>query len=617
MTLPDASWPIAPARALLRRVGVLRAAARWLLARAPRLRLAVQRRLAAAEDEAYRAWIARHDTLDDADRAAIANRIAALPPVCLSVVMPVFDPPEAWLRAAIASVRAQLWPHWQLCLADDASRAPHVARVLAACADDPRIRITARAGNGGISAASNSALALATGDYVALLDHDDLLPPHALYRIAEAIAAHPDAAMIYTDEDQLDARGRRCQPAFKPDFDPTLLRSRNLVSHLGVYRRDLLLDLGGLREGVEGSQDFDLALRVAERVGPARIRHIPAVLYHWRQAGPQSFSQRALARCAASSRRAVQDHLLRTGCDATAGAHPLVPAAVRVRHALPAPLPPVSLIVPTRDRADLLARCAEGVLHRTDYARIELVIVDNASREPATQALLDRLAADPRVRVLRHDAPFNFSALCNAGAAAATGDVIVLLNNDVEMLGAGWLRELVAHALRPPVGAVGAKLLYPDFSVQHAGLVLGAGPDGVAIHACARAPREAAGPGGMLWLEREVGAVTAACLAIRRALYHDVGGMDEQLPVAYNDVDLCLRLRARGLSIVWTPFAELLHHESATRGRSDDRAAAALLRARWGAALARDPCYNDNFSLGQPFALAAPRTAPPWRHTIV
>jgi glycosyltransferase involved in cell wall biosynthesis len=614
----DASQPdsIGRLRGLVRRVPLLRRATLWLLARAPALRRAVQRRLAAAGDAEYRAWISRHDTLTEADRAAIAARIPRLPPTTISVVMPVFNPREPWLRAAIASVETQLWPHWELCIADDASTAPHVARVLAEAAADPRVKIVRRATNGNISAASNSALALATGKFVALLDHDDLLPDHALYRVAEEIAAHPDADLIYSDEDQLDAAGRRCEPAFKPDFDFDLLRARNFVSHLGVYRRALLLELGGMREGFEGSQDHDLALRVAERASPARIRHIPAVLYHWRQAGAASFSERWLARCADASRQAVADHLARTGVVAEARRHPKVPTAVRVVRALPAPPPLVSVIVPTRDRADLLSVCARGVLRGTDYSALEFLVVDNGSREPATAALLADLSADSRVRVLRIEEKFNFAALCNRAASEARGEVLVLLNNDVEIVEPGWLRELVAHALRPEVGAVGARLLYPSGRVQHAGIVLGGGPDGVAAHLLAGAPRDAPGPGAALWLEREVGAVTGACLAVRRASYLAVGGMDEaNLPVAYNDVDLCLRLRAAGLRIVWTPFAELIHHESATRAQDTDpaRAArlrrdAAFMRARWGAALLDDPFCNAHYSPTLPFRPGAPRS---------
>jgi GT2 family glycosyltransferase len=601
-------------RDALRRVPALLAGAHWLLARAPALRHRVHRRLAAAEDSAYRAWIARCDTRTGADRAAIAARIAQLPPTKISIAMPVFDPREDFFRAAIASVRAQLWPHWELCIADDRSRAPHVARVLDELASDPRIKIIRRDSNGHICAASNSALALASGEFVALMDHDDILAEHALYRVADAIAAHPDAELLYSDEDQLDDRGRRCQPAFKPDFDPDLLTSRNFVSHLGVYRRTLLQRLG-FREGFEGSQDHDLVLRAAEIVPPAHIHHIPAVLYHWRQTGAASFSERSLAKCADASRRAVAEHLVRTGIKAEAVPHPLVPAAVRVVYALPAPPPLVSVVVPTRDRADLLARCADGVLSKTDYPAIEFLVMDNASHEPATADLFARLTDDPRVRVMRDEKKFNFSALCNVGVAAARGSIVVLLNNDIEITHADWLRELVVHAGRPEVGAVGAKLLFPTGRIQHAGLVLGAGPDFAAAHMQVGARRDSPGPGGALWLARRVGAVTAACLAVRREAYLSVGGMDaENLPVTYNDVDLCLRLRAAGLHILWTPFAELLHHESATRGPDTDAASAARLaretefmRARWGMTLAKDPYYNTNLSLMALHTPDAPR----------
>jgi glycosyltransferase involved in cell wall biosynthesis len=607
------------ARAAVRRVPALRPAVAWLLAHSPALRRSVHRRLAARADAEYRAWAAAHDTPAEADRAAIAARVALLPPLRISVVMPVFNPRAEHFRAAIASVRAQLWPHWELCIADDASTAPHVAQILAEIAGDPRISIVRREQNGHISAASNSALSVASGEFVALMDHDDLLPPHALYCIAEEVAKHPDAALIYSDEDQLDARGRRCEPAFKPDFDLDLLLARNLVSHLGVFRTALLRELGGLREGFEGSQDHDLALRVAAIVPPESIRHVPRVLYHWRQAGAASFSERELARCADASRRAVGDFLAATNTPGEAAVHPLVPAAVRVLRPLPAP-PLASIIVPTRDRADLLARCAQGVLHGTDFPGVELLIVDNGSTEAATTTLLAQLAEDSRVRVLRNEQEFNFAGLCNQAAEAARGEVFVLLNNDIEIVEKSWLRTMAAHAVRPDIGAVGAKLLYPDGRVQHAGIVLGAGPHGVAAHLGVGAQGDAPGPSGLLRLERQVGAVTAACLVLRRDAWRAVGGMDEKnLPVAYNDVDLCLRLRAAGLKILWTPFAELIHHESATRGPDDSgrlHRAAAFMRARWGEALARDPFYSPNFSLAEPWRLrppavpAAPAAAP-------
>jgi GT2 family glycosyltransferase len=618
MSRNGSSRPIELVRDVVRQSAPLRAGAHWLLARSPPLRRAVQRRLAAAGDAEYRAWIADHDRLTQVDRRAIAERVAQLPPVTFSIVMPVCDPREDRFAAAIASVRAQLWPGWELCIADDASTAPHVGRMLDELAADPRVRIVRRSQRGHIAAASNSALALASGDFVALLDHDDVLAEHALYWVAEEIDAHPTADLIYSDEDQLDGRGRRCQPAFKPDFDPLALLSRNFVSHLGVFRRGLLQELGGFREGFDGSQDHDLVLRVAERVPVSRIRHIPAVLYHWRQTGAASFSERALARCADASRRAVAEHLARSGIAADVVAHPLVPASVRVIRRIPDPAPLVSVIVPTRDRAELLADCVRGVLRGTDYPALELIVIDNASRQPGTAALFGRIAEDRRVRILHvADKRFNFSALCNAGATAAQGDILLLLNNDTEVMDPGWLGAMVAHAIRPEVGAVGAKLLYPNQRVQHAGLVLGCGPDLVAAHMFSGARRDAPGAAGALWLEREVGAVTAACLAIRRETYLAVGGMNEKdLPIAYNDVDLCLRLRAAGFAIVWTPFAELIHHESATRGADAGHArgdAASYMRSMWGTALSDDPFYNKNFSLASPYRLDAPRLPKPWR----
>ena len=571
----------------------------------------------------YARWIARNDTLTDADRAAIRAQIDAMrDPPLISVIMPVFNTDEAALRQAIASVLVQIYPHWELCIADDASTLPHVAQILAEATEaDDRIRIVRREINGHISAATNSALAVARGDYVALMDHDDLLPEHALYEVAAEIERHPDAAVIYSDEDKIDSQGRRFGPYFKPDFDPDLLLGQNMVSHFGIYRRDLVEGIGGLREGFEGSQDHDLALRAIAACGADRVRHIPAVLYHWRQAGEQSFSETQLRRCADASRRAVAEALAARGEAATLEWAALAPQHLRVAWPLPQPAPLVSVIVPIRDRPELLAACAEGVLNRTDYKNLELLIVDNGSTQVETHDLLSRLAADPRVRVLHAPGPFNFSTLNNRAAEEARGEVLLLLNNDVEVTDPGWLHEMVAQAMRPDVGAVGAKLLYADGTVQHGGVVTGAG--GVAGHYALGADRAATGGFGALALVRTVSAVTAACLALRAEVWRAVGGMDERhLAVAFNDVDLCLRIGERGLRIVWTPFAELFHLESASRGfdRSPEKAErfareCAYMKQRWGRRLLEDPYYNPNLDLDDPTgAIAAEsRRRRPWR----
>lgn len=562
----------------------------------------------ALTDKQYRAWTHGYDTLTDDERVAIRAHIARLAaPPTISVILPAFATPLPLLRAAIASVQAQLYPHWELCIADDASPGEDVWRELQAqAAVDARIRIIRRAANGHISAASNSALSLASGDFVAFLDHDDLLAEHALYLIAAEIEAHPAAELIYSDEDKIDARGLRSQPYFKTDWNPELMLGQNMLNHLAVYRRATVEAVGGLREGFEGAQDHDLALRVAERTAPDHIRHIPYVLYHWRWQGDQgSFSREWADRCAEARRRAVAEHLARTGQVAEVTVQPSAARALQVRRSVPDPRPLVSVIIPTRDRADLLGQCAEGLLRQTAYAPLDINIVDNGSVEPATHALFEVLRTDPRVRILAAPGPFNFAALMNRAVAETTGDVILLLNNDISVIEPEWLDELVGQALRPKVGAVGAKLLYPDGSLQHAGVVLGVGGDSarVAGHLYAGARGGHAGYQGHLTMSRNVSAVTAACLAMRRSVWDEVGGMDaENLAVAFNDVDLCLKIRAAGYDIVWTPFAALYHHESASRGSDLSPEAARrfagevkVMRERWGSALDNDPFYGGMF----------------------
>jgi GT2 family glycosyltransferase len=561
---------------------------------------------------AYERWVARHDTLDDADRAAIHAHIEQLdaPPV-IAVVMPVYNTPEPLLRAAIASVRAQLYPHWQLCIADDASPAAHVAAILAeAAAADPRIRWIRLPRNANISAATNAALALATAPFAALMDHDDLLPEHALYQIAVELDAHPDADLIYSDEDQIDEFGRRTLPYFKPAFNIDLMRAHNMISHLGVYRRALIEQLGGLRAGYEGSQDYDLALRVIDATTPDRIRHIPAVLYHWRQQSA-SFSKARLDTCVEAARRAVADHLVRTGEAATATLRPAphIPTWTRIQYRLPDPAPLVTIIIPTRDKPDLLAACIDG-LRRTDYPRLELIIADNGSEDPNTLALFAQLRSDPSLpaRILPCAGRFNYSAMNNAAAAIANGELLALLNNDIEIAHPDWLTEMASQALRPGVGAVGARLLFPNNTVQHAGVVLGVGSfdngPGVAGHFSLAESAHSFGYFGASVLVHEVSAVTAACMVLRKSVWHSVNGLDaESLAVAFNDVDFCLRLRARGLRILYTPYAELIHHESASRGddlspehRARFHRECQTMRDRWAAQLDNDPFYNPNFS---------------------
>jgi glycosyltransferase involved in cell wall biosynthesis len=573
--------------------------------------------------DTYGQWVNEYDTLDDTDRDAIRAHIAELKwQPLISVVVPVHETPEKYLREMIESVRQQLYPRWELCLADDASTKPHVDRTLREfAAVDTRIKIVRRQTNGNVCAATNSALDLATGEFVALLDHDDLLSERALYEMVVELNAHPDADVLYSDSDKIDDSGRRTVPYFKTDWNPDLMLGHNMVSHLGVYRRSLVESLGRMRPGYEGSQDYDLMLRAAEATPAERIRHVPSMLYHWRrEAAIPSFSESSLERCVVAARRAIRSHLERRGTLARVEPAPLAPSFNRVVYALPGERPLVSVIVPTRDRADLLARCADGVLTRTDYEPIELIIVDNDSREPETLKLLSRLKQDARVRIIRHGDGFNYAAMNNRAVREARGEVVVLLNNDVNVLSSVWLEEMVSHALRPEVGAVGAKLLYPDGRVQHAGIVLGVGHG--AGHLFHLSSGHELGYFSFLVLNRQASAVTAACMAVRRSIYLEAGGLDEvNLPVAFNDVDFCLRLSERGYAVVWTPYAELQHLESATRGpdQEGERAArldrdAGYLRMRWGSVIDNDPHYNPNCSLVPPRFEPAfpPRRRKPW-----
>lgn len=558
----------------------------------------------------YAAWVLRHALGNDS--ATLQARVAALharPTV--SIVLPVHAPAEHWLRACLDSVLAQVYPDWELCIADDASPTPHVREVITEYQRlDARIRAVFRPHNGHIAAASNSALALASGDWIVLLDHDDMLAPQALLAMVEAANAHPQWRMLYSDEDKIDAAGCRSDPYFKPDFNYPLLLGQNCICHLGMYAADLLREIGGFQTGVDGSQDWDLALRCVERLQPAQIGHVPQVLYHWR-AVPGSAAASASAKDYATpaALRAVQAHLQRTGQQAHAEI--LGPGRLRVRRTLPMPPPLVSLIVPTRDGLGLLRACLQGLLERTDYPALEVLVVDNQSVQADTLAYLDALAQDPRVRVLRFDAPFNYSAINNFAARHARGRVLGLINNDIEVTAGHWLREMVAEVMVPTVGAVGALLLYPDGRIQHAGVILGIG--GVAAHPWCGMPRDCDGQMGRLRLVQELSAVTGACLLLRREVWDAVNGLDEALPVAFNDVDLCLRIRAAGYRNLWTPHAVLIHNESATRGydttpekRERLMREAAFMQARWGDQLLCDPAYNPNLDLtGSHFGLAS------------
>lgn len=578
-----------------------------------RLRLANRRRLYrrnASKATSYAHWLTSHDTLGEAQLDSLRARLELLQErPKISVLMPTFNPTREWFERAVDSVRRQLYPNWELCIADDASDRPWLtARLAELQQEDSRIRAVRREVNGHICAATNSALALATGDWVALLDHDDELREHALLLIAETACASPQAGMIYSDEDKVDELGHRCWPHFKPGWNYDLCLSNNYVCHLLAIKTQLVRQLGGMRPGFEGAQDHDLVLRVSEHLKPEQIRHIPQVLYHWRIHELSTAKGAEVKPYAVEAgRRSVEDHLNRLGHGVRV--ETLVNGRYRVHWTLPSPPPLVSILIPTRNQAGLLKTCLESLKAITDYPSYEILIIDNASDAPDALALLERWSRQPQVRVIRDDSPFNYSALNNRAARQAQGSVLVLMNNDIEILHSDWLREMVSQACRPGVGAVGAKLLYPDRTVQHAGVVLGASPGspmgGVAGHLHRGIPGEALGYMTRAVVAQRFSAVTAACLAILRERFDAVGGFEQaNLAVAFNDVDLCLRLEDMGLVNVWTPFARLVHHEQASRGKDQlprnlDRymGERAYMLQRWGDRLVNDPQYNPNLNL--------------------
>lgn len=578
------------------------AGAGWVSKALPAYEETFQRTTAGA---GYKKWLAQHPDLMNAIAGQTLEQLAVRP--LISVVMPVYNPSLEHLAACLESIKQQSYPNWELCIADDASTVPGVKDVLERFAQsDNRIRVCYREVNGHICAASNSALALANGDYVALVDHDDLLAPHAFLHIAQAINDYPDAGIFYTDEDKIDAGGHFYDPHFKPDWNPELILAQNYVSHLGVFRKDLIDAVGGFREGFEGAQDHDLLLRcVLELADPARqVVHIPRVLYHWRSSeGSTALAGSEKSYAAQAGLKAVNDFLKTRsdGAEADAGRFP---NTFRVRYPIPEPAPLVSLLVPTRNGVEILRPCVNAILERTDYRHFELLILDNQSDCLETLAYMDEVQRrDERVRVIRWDHPFNYSAINNFGARHAKGCILGLINNDIEPINSDWLSEMVSHAVRPEVGCVGAKLYYPNHKVQHGGVILGLG--GVAGHSHKFADRDAPGYFYRLMLAQNLSAVTGACLLLRKEVFEEVGGLEEQhLKIAFNDVDLCLKVREAGYWNVWTPYAEAIHHESVSRGKEDTpekqarfASEVAYMKKRWQHRLQNDPAYNPNLTL--------------------
>jgi len=544
----------------------------------------------------YQVWL-EHQLITPARERAIRDEIGQFEyrPV-ISILMPVFNIGQEWLKEAIDSVFRQVYPRWELCIVDDASTAQHIRPFLEALKNrDERIKVKFLAVNEGISGASNYALALAAGEFVAPLDHDDVLAPDALFEVVRRLNADRSIDLVYTDHDVRDAKGVRRHPFFKPDWSPDLLLSMNYITHFCVYRRELVVAAGGYRKGYEGSQDYDLLLRVTERT--TRIEHISKQLYSWCQA-PTSVASNPGVKSYAheAGRRALQDMMQRRSIAGEVVDGYGAPYRYRVKRAISGQ-PLVSIIIPTRNNRKLLQRCLQSLDERTAYRQFEVIVVDNGSDDVETLAYLKSLPH----RVLTYEGPFHFAAMNNRAARTASGEHLLLLNDDTEVIDSGWLETMLEHSQRPEVGAVGARLLFPNGTLQHAGVVIGI--QGKAGHAFWGFPGDHPGYYDFARVIRNYSAVTAACLMLRRSVFLEVGGFDEQFAVSYNDVDLCLRLRERGYLIVYTPYAFLYHHQSASRGAYDpekDRRYEELLRERWKDVFDQgDPYYNPHLTLTQ------------------
>ena len=521
----------------------------------------------------------------------------------ISIAMPVYNVEEKWLRLCIDSILNQVYTNWELCMADDASTDPNVKKILTEYQQlDERIRVVFREQNGHISEATNSALAIATGEFVALLDNDDELAINAFYEVVKVLNENPELDLIYSDEDKIDMDGNRSDPAFKPDWSPDLLLGTNYISHLGMYRRSILEDIGGFRKGYEGSQDYDLVLRFTEKTTKERIKHIPKVLYYWRMLPTSTaVDQGSKGYAFEAGLRAVQDALVRRGINGHA-THGAANGLYDVYYDIESEKL-VSIIIPTKNGYKDVQRCVSSIIEKTTYQNYEIIMADNGSTDPKMHELYAEFEQQlpGRFFVESIDIPFNFSTINNRAAKKAHGEYLLFLNNDTEVITENWLTLMVSFAQQERIGCVGAKLLYPNNTVQHAGVILGLG--GVAGHGHYGYPHGDLGYFGRLAINVNYSAVTAACLLMKKADFDAVGGFEEAFTVAFNDVDLCLKVQALGRDNVWLHEAELYHFESQTRGYDDKgkkkkrfEQEKVMMEEKWGPLIENDPFYNPNLT---------------------
>ncbi|ASV95703.1 MULTISPECIES: glycosyltransferase family 2 protein [Enterococcus] len=549
----------------------------------------------------YAEWITRHENIDLKSQREQSKQFDYRP--LISIAMPVYNVEIKWLEKCIDSVLNQTYDNWELCISDDASTDPKIKKCLEAYEKkEPRIKVVFRKENGHISLATNSALEIATGEFIALLDNDDELPPHALFEVVKVLNERPELDVIYSDEDKIDAEGNRFDPHFKADWSPDTLMGNNYISHLGVYRSSIVKSLGGFRKGYEGSQDYDLVLRVTEQIPADHIYHIDKVLYHWRTIpGSTASSGEAKSYIYDSGVKALTDALNRRGIKGTvrpgliSGFYEVTYDVVQEEL--------VSVIIPTKNGYDDLKLCVDSIIEKTSYPNYEIIIADNGSTDPKMQELFAEYKKQLHERFIVEliDIPFNYSRINNLAAEKASGKYLLFLNNDTEVIEPNWMTTMVSYAQFDRIGCVGAKLYYPDDTTQHAGVLVGIG--GVAGHALNNYDRTHCGYFGRLVIDVNYLAVTAACMMVKTVDFKAVNGFDETLEVAFNDVDLCLKIYELGRYNVYAHQVELYHFESKSRGYEDTpekqkRFAGEIkkMQDKWPIYIAHDPFYNDNLT---------------------
>lgn len=551
----------------------------------------------------YKEWVRRYDSINDEKRVKIKKIFEKLyfkPKI--SIIVLIQNPNLEWLQEAVESVKKQIYTNWELCISYNDLLEDKISILLGDCIKlDTRIKLDKNGGSGKIDVKSNNVFKRVTGEWVIVLNQGDKLAEHALFWISKTINEIPYARLIYSDEDMISPQGERLYPHFKCEWNQDLFYSYNMLSQLTAYHASVIKETGGYSEEHAGAQDYDLALRVIELLKPREIVHVPRILYHRREhANLPSIMANTRLETALAGERAINHHFYRMGIK---GFVKYDGYGYAPTYEVPNPGPLVSIVIPTRNRRELIKQCIESILQKTTYSNYEIIVIDNGSDEPGAIKFLNDIRINPKVRIIRDDSPFNFSYLNNMAVKKATGDIICLINNDIEVITPEWLSIMVAHSLRPGVGAVGAKLWYRNHTLQHGGVILGI--TGVASHSHKYFPYGSFGYSGRLCLTQNLSAVTAACLVIKKSIFEEVGGLNEkELKVAFNDVDFCLRVRDAGYRNVWTPLAELFHHESLSRGVDDtpEKSLAfikeyAYMKKRWGYQLQNDPAYNPNLTL--------------------